>query len=47
MRMYDLVRRVYGRAGRPCRRYGTPVRSADQGPGPEERITYRCPRCQS
>lgn len=22
---------VYGRAGRPCRRCGTPVRSADQG----------------
>jgi endonuclease VIII len=38
---------VYGRAGRPCRRCGTPVRSADQGLGPEERITYWCPRCQS
>jgi endonuclease VIII len=38
---------VYGRAGRPCRRCGTPVRSADQGPGPEGRITYWCPRCQS
>ena len=38
---------VYGRAGRPCRRCGTPVRSADQGRNPEERITYWCPRCQS
>jgi endonuclease VIII len=38
---------VYGRAGRPCRRCGTPVRSADQGPNPQERITYWCPRCQS
>jgi len=38
---------VYGRAGRPCRRCGTPVRSAGQGLGPEERITYWCPRCQS
>ncbi|HUZ35179.1 MAG TPA: hypothetical protein VMV17_02510 [Streptosporangiaceae bacterium] len=38
---------VYGRAGRPCRRCGTPVRSADQGADPSERITYWCPRCQS
>jgi endonuclease-8 len=38
---------VYGRAGRPCRRCGTPVQSADQGPAAEERITYWCPRCQS
>jgi endonuclease-8 len=37
---------VYGRAGRPCRRCGTPVRSADQGRSTEERITYWCPRCQ-
>jgi endonuclease VIII len=37
---------VYGRAGRPCRRCGTPVRSADQGSQPDERITYWCPRCQ-
>jgi len=37
---------VYGRAGRPCRRCGTPIRAADQGPGAEERITYWCPRCQ-
>ena len=38
---------VYGRAGRPCRRCGTLVKSADQGRNPEERITYWCPRCQS
>src|SRR5205823_2577276 len=38
---------VYGRAGRPCRRCGTPVRSADQGRDPEGRITYWCPSCQS
>jgi endonuclease-8 len=38
---------VYGRAGRPCRRCGTPVKAADQGRATEERITYWCPRCQS
>lgn len=37
---------VYGRAGRPCRRCGTPIRSADQGPAGQERPTYWCPRCQ-
>jgi endonuclease-8 len=37
---------VYGRAGRPCRRCGTPVRTAEQGRSPEGRITYWCPRCQ-
>jgi len=38
---------VYGRAGRPCRRCGTPVRSAEQGSDRDERITYWCPHCQS
>jgi endonuclease-8 len=38
---------VYGRAGRPCRRCGTAVRSADQGRDPEGRVTYWCPSCQS
>ncbi len=38
---------VYGRAGRPCRRCGTPVRSAGQGSDRDERLTYWCPRCQS
>jgi len=35
---------VYGRAGRPCRRCGTPVRGARQGD--LARLTYWCPRCQ-
>lgn len=33
---------VYGRAGRPCRRCGTPVRRSAAG----ERVSYWCPRCQ-
>ncbi|MGD3111982.1 Fpg/Nei family DNA glycosylase [Streptomyces sp. YGL11-2] len=37
---------VYGRAGRPCLRCGTPVRTAEQGRTPEERVTYWCPTCQ-
>jgi endonuclease VIII len=37
---------VYGRAGRPCRRCGTGIRRADQGPATEERITFWCPACQ-
>lgn len=35
---------VYGRAGRPCRRCGTAIRSARQGE--LARLTYWCPRCQ-
>ena len=35
---------VYGRAGRPCRQCGTPIRSARQGE--LARTTYWCPRCQ-
>ncbi len=35
---------VYGRAGRPCRRCGTPVAFARLGP--EARGTYWCPTCQ-
>lgn len=35
---------VYRRAGRPCRRCGTLVRAARQGPA--ARSTYWCPRCQ-
>ncbi len=38
---------IYGRAGRPCRRCGTPIRQASQGPDLAERITYWCPHCQS
>jgi endonuclease-8 len=35
---------VYGRAGRPCRRCGTPISRAKQGPN--ARSTYWCARCQ-
>lgn len=38
---------VYGRAGRPCRRSGTPVRTAGQGSDPESRVTFWCPHCQT
>jgi endonuclease-8 len=37
-------RRVYRRAGRPCRRCGTPVRSYPQGEA--ARTAYWCPGCQ-
>jgi len=33
---------VYERAGKPCRRCGTPVRALTQG----QRSTYYCPSCQ-
>ena len=36
---------VYGRAGERCRRCGTVVRTAKQGP--DARLTYWCPACQS
>jgi len=36
---------VYGRAGRPCRRCGTEISRAKQGP--HARSTYWCPRCQA
>jgi endonuclease VIII len=36
---------VYGRAGEPCRRCGTPISRQKQGP--YARSTYWCPRCQS
>jgi endonuclease-8 len=36
---------VYRRAGRPCRRCGTPIRSAQQGMA-LPRTTYWCPSCQ-
>ena len=35
---------VYGRAGRPCRRCGTPVKAGRQGE--LARLTYWCTRCQ-
>lgn len=37
-------RQVYRRAGRPCRRCGTVVRS--RGQGDENRTAYWCPTCQ-
>jgi formamidopyrimidine-DNA glycosylase len=37
---------VHGRAGQPCRRCGTTIRRSSQGPAPEERVTFWCPRCQ-
>jgi endonuclease-8 len=37
---------VYGRAGRPCRRCGTPVRRGEQGPPGQERLRFWCPSCQ-
>ena len=36
---------VYGRAGRPCRRCGSPIRRGSQG-SELPRLTYWCPRCQ-
>jgi endonuclease-8 len=35
---------VYGRAGKPCRRCGTPISRRKQGP--HARSTYWCERCQ-
>ena len=35
---------VYGRAGQPCRRCGTPIRAQRQGE--QARTTYWCPTCQ-
>ena len=37
---------VYGRAGKPCRRCGTAIQSAEQGDPPDQRLSYWCPRCQ-
>jgi endonuclease-8 len=39
-------RSVYGRSGRPCRRCGTVIASAQQGTE-IPRTTYWCPTCQS
>src|SRR4030095_5677078 len=36
---------VYARAGKPCRRCGTPISVRKQGP--HARSTYWCPRCQT
>jgi endonuclease-8 len=37
---------VFERTRRPCRRCGTPIRSAEQGDPPRARLTYWCPTCQ-
>ena len=37
---------VYGRAGRPCLRCGTPVRATEEGRAGQERTTFWCPVCQ-
>jgi len=37
---------VYGRAGRPCRRCGTPIQVEEYGPAGQERLSYWCPHCQ-
>jgi formamidopyrimidine-DNA glycosylase len=37
---------VSGRYRKPCRRCGTPIQRRDEGPGPYERFTWWCPRCQ-
>ena len=37
---------VYGRGGLQCRRCGTIISRADQGPGAEARVTFWCPSCQ-
>ena len=39
---FQLDAAVYGRAGEPCPRCGTPVRQIRQG----QRSTYFCPQCQ-
>jgi endonuclease-8 len=37
---------VFERAGKPCRRCGTRVRTGTQGSGVLARVAYWCPRCQ-
>lgn len=37
---------VFERAGRPCRRCGARILSAEQGESPYARLSYWCPRCQ-
>jgi endonuclease VIII len=37
---------AFERSGRPCRRCGTAIASAEQGAAPYQRVTYWCPACQ-
>lgn len=39
---FQTRHKVYGRAGEPCVKCGTPIRQIRQG----QRSTYYCPRCQ-
>jgi endonuclease VIII len=41
----SIKERIYGRAGRPCPRCGTIIRS--RGQWDDNRLTYWCPGCQS
>lgn len=43
---WDAQHWVFERAGRACRRCGTRIRTAMQGPGHQARITYVCTTCQ-
>jgi endonuclease-8 len=45
MRGGRRARAVYGRAGRPCRRCGTPIAAAPVGE--DARTAYWCPSCQA
>jgi endonuclease-8 len=38
---------VHGRARRPCRRCGTPIRVAPIGEAPRDRVAFFCPSCQA
>jgi endonuclease-8 len=37
---------VFERQGRPCRRCGSRISSAEQGDPPYQRLSYWCPHCQ-
>jgi formamidopyrimidine-DNA glycosylase len=37
---------VYGRAGKACRRCGTPIRKGEAGQPGQERLRFWCPNCQ-
>ena len=43
---YGEMHWVFERGGRPCRRCGTRIATAEQGAAPYARLTYWCPRCQ-
>jgi endonuclease-8 len=43
--LQDRHRVVYGAAGRPCPRCGTPIARRHQGE--DNRVTYWCPGCQT